>query len=174
MLFSTDVLISGDGLTLREWVADDVPAMVELFDEASIDVWTPLASPFDTDAAQHYVDRARLGKDTGVQLQLAITRDMRTPLGEVLLFEGEPAGTAELAYAVGLKHRRQGLAVRAVRLMMTYARESCGVTNFVVKVSPANAASQNVARAAGFVLTDEPSEIRERKNRRIEVAVWRC
>jgi RimJ/RimL family protein N-acetyltransferase len=47
------------------------------------------------------------------------------------------------------------------------------VTNFVVKVSPANPASQNVARAAGFVLTDEPSELRERKNRRIDLAVWR-
>jgi hypothetical protein len=29
--------------------------MVELFDEESIDRWTPLASPFDRTAAEQYV-----------------------------------------------------------------------------------------------------------------------
>jgi hypothetical protein len=42
-----EVVIRADGIVLREWTAADVPAMVTLFDEESIDLWTPLESPFD-------------------------------------------------------------------------------------------------------------------------------
>lgn len=53
-----DVVISGDGIVLREWTEADVEAMVTLFDEESIDLWTPLESPFDPGAAQRYLERA--------------------------------------------------------------------------------------------------------------------
>jgi RimJ/RimL family protein N-acetyltransferase len=173
VIFPDDVTLRGDGLILREWTAADVPAMVELFDEESIDVWTPLASPFDGDVAQRYVDRAHGGRAAGICLQLAITTDGRAPLGEILLFEGEDEETAELAYAVGIAHRGQHLTARAMRLTMEFARQSCGIKRFMVKVSPANPASESVARAAGLELTNAPLEIRERKGRRVELAVWR-
>ena len=173
MIIPADVVIAGDGLVLREWAAGDVDAMVVLFDEESVDVWTPLESPFDGDAARRYLDRAHRLREKGLGIQLAITTDGSTPLGEVLLFEsGEPA-TAELAYAVGLAHRGQGLASRAVRLVLEFAAQSCGISDYMLKISPANTASQAVARDSGFQLTDEPLEVRERKNRRLEMAVWR-
>jgi len=169
-----EVVISADGLVLREWTQADIDSMVTLFDEESIDVWTPLESPFDADAAKRYLDRAHRLRTQGYGIQLAITTGGIAPLGEVLLFDGGAQGVAELAYAVGLAHRGQRLAARAVRLMMEYAAAACGVSGYVLKISPANLASQGVAKAAGFTLTDEPVEVRERKGRRLEMAVWRC
>jgi RimJ/RimL family protein N-acetyltransferase len=168
-----DVVIRAHGMVLREWTAADVEAMVTLFDEESIDVWTPLESPFDGAAAQRYLERAYRVRAKGHGIQLAITADGRTPLGEVLLFDGDSPDTAELAYAVGIAHRGQGLAARAVRMMMEFAADQCGVSSFLLTISPANLASQAVARAAGFRPTDEPLKIRERKGRRLEMATWR-
>lgn len=168
-----DVVISGDGLVLREWSSDDIDAMVTLFDEDSIDVWTPLESPFDADAAQRYLDQAGRIRDKGYGIQLAITRGGTTPLGEVLLFDGDRPEIAELAYAVGVAYRGHGLAARALQLMMQFAAQSCCISAYMLKISPANAPSQAVAKAAGFWLTDEPIEVRERKGRRLEMAVWR-
>ena len=173
MFLPGSVVLSGDGLVLREWTAADLDIMVALFDEESIDVWTPLEAPFGKDAAQRYLDRAQRGRDQGVCLQLAITRSGQEPLGEVLLFETAEPGTAELAYAVGVAHRGQRLAARAVRLTMEFARETCGVSSFVLKISPANPASQSVAVANGFLPTDVPLQVRQRKNRRLEMATWR-
>jgi hypothetical protein len=102
-----DATISGFGLYLREWTDADLPVMVELFDDPQVDRWTPLRRPFDLAAARAYLDQARTRRAEGRSIQLAITTDEHTALGEVLLFvtgpDGrEPAGRdAELAYAVG-------------------------------------------------------------------------
>jgi len=169
-----DVVIRADGIVLREWTGADVGVMVTLFDEESIDVWTPLESPFDAAAAQRYLERAYRARATGYGMGLAITTDGREPLGEVLLFDGDSPDSAELAYAVGTAHRGQHLAARAVGAMMEFAAEQCGISSFLLMISPANLASQAVARAAGFHRTDEPVKVRERKGRRLEMATWRC
>lgn len=145
---TTELVITGLGLHLREWLDDDLPAMVKLFDDPDVSRWTPLRSPFDDEAARAYLERARAGRG----LQLAITTDGHTPLGEVLLMVTD--GEAELAYAVGAVHRGQGLAPRAVRLMTAYAYNTLAVQHIVLRIDPANAASESVARATGFHLTD--------------------
>ncbi|MDL4815187.1 GNAT family N-acetyltransferase [Actinomadura opuntiae] len=160
--FGTDITISGLGLTLREWTDDDVPAMADLFDDPDVARFTPLRSPFDRDAARDYLDAARRARAEDRKLQLAITSDGRAPQGEVLLFRcvaddpahrfGGPA--AELGYAIGPRHRRQGLASRAVRLLAGYARETLGFSTVVLRIDPDNAGSERVAQASGFELTD--------------------
>lgn len=164
--------LHGEGLVLREWTDADLPAMTELFDETSIDVWTPLASPFDLDAARGYVDRAHASRGSGEALQLAITLDGGVPLGEVLLFGATP-GIGELAYAVGVHHRGQRLAARAVTVVMAHGCAELGMREFHLSVSPANPASQRVATDCGFVLAGEPSFVRERKGRRVELVLWK-
>jgi RimJ/RimL family protein N-acetyltransferase len=168
-----EVVIRADGIVLREWTAADIETMVTLFDEESIDVWTPLESPFDTAAAQRYLDRASRLRAQGHGIQLAITTDGGAPLGEVLLFDGDAPDTAELAYAVGVAHRGRGLAARAVAMMLEFAAGQCDISSYLLTISPANPASEAVARAAGFRRTSEPIKIRERKGRRLEMAIWR-
>ncbi|MGK5741482.1 GNAT family N-acetyltransferase [Micromonospora sp. URMC 103] len=156
------IRISGLGLHLREWTDDDLPVMVELFDDPDVAQWTPLASPFDLTAARNYLDQARTRRAGGHSIQLAITTNGHTPLGEILLFPTNPTGRtphgrdAELAYAVGSAHRRKGLTSRAVQLMTTYAYQ-LGKRRVILRIDPHNAASIAVARAAGFELTgDDP------------------
>lgn len=166
------LVLRGDGLVLREWRDSDIASMVTLFDEQSIDAWTPLPSPFDEAAARRYLARAHAATRSGQGLQLAITTDGEHPLGEVLLFcASETIG--ELAYAVGVEHRGNALAARAMRLLIDYAAAARGLTGFVLAISAGNMASQRVAIACGFHPSDEPPILRERKGRRIELLTWR-
>jgi RimJ/RimL family protein N-acetyltransferase len=167
------VRLSGEGLVLREWSDADLAAMSELFDEPSIDKWTPLTSPFDLAAARAYLGRAHASRASGEGLQLAITLDGGAPLGEVLLSCTAP-GICELAYAVGARHRGQHVATRAVTVLMAHAFADMGMQEFHLNVSPGNPASQRVAEACGFSLAGEPSIVRERKGRRVELVLWKC
>ncbi len=154
--------ITGLGLRLREWSDGDLPVMVELFDDAEIARWTPLPSPFDRPAAAAYLSRAREARAAGQRLQLAITTDGRTALGEVLLFgTGRDDHEAELGYTVGAAYRRQGLATRAVELIARYAFATLGMRRLLLRIERANTASVAVAHAVGFRLTDDEPVVRE-------------
>ncbi|OUC94551.1 GNAT family N-acetyltransferase, partial [Streptosporangium minutum] len=106
MSFPGGLRLSGHGLVLREWGDGDLPAMVELFDDPEVAYWTPLVSPFDLNAAQVYLKRARERRTAGQRVQLAITVDGRDPMGEVLLMlTGPGLDVAEIGYVVGAAHR---------------------------------------------------------------------
>jgi hypothetical protein len=70
------IRVTGLGLYLREWTDDDLPVMVELFDDPAVAQWTPLASPFDLTAARNYLDQARTRRAEGHSVH------RRRPLGE--------------------------------------------------------------------------------------------
>ena len=163
--------VRGEGLILRPWDLADVPQMVRLFNTTEMDRWTPLAHPFDEDAAEAYVHGAARGRAAGL-LQLAVTLDGQEPLGEVLLFGTEEPATCELAYAVGHEHRGRGLAARSVRAVLPVARVA-GYAGARLRIAEDNLPSARVAAAAGFTLTDEPLLRRERKGYVLSMATWR-
>ncbi|MFC4906628.1 GNAT family N-acetyltransferase [Actinomadura gamaensis] len=168
-------LVVGFGLELRPWSEADLPAMVALFDNPQFARWTPLASPFDLDAARAYVEKSHRERETGRVLQLAVTTDGREPLGEVLYVRrtDEPVTTVELAYGIGPQHQGRGLASRAVRLMTEHVRETIAPERIVLRIAPENVPSQRVARAAGFRLTDdEPVRRPRREGPDIELSTW--
>ena len=174
MLSSMDadpVLVRGDGVVLREWTDADVPRMAELFDETEVDAWTPLESPFDAAAARRYLARARANRAAGRALQLAVTDDGGEALGEVLLFDPRD-GAAELGYAIGADHRGRGLARRAVLAMIEHAAPAYGLSAFLLRIPPGNAASIAVARACGFAPTGAPLVARAAKGRRVELETY--
>ncbi|WP_051840832.1 GNAT family N-acetyltransferase [Streptomyces sp. NRRL F-5126] len=151
----SDVRLAGEGLVLRGWTYDDVPAMAVLFDDPQVARFTPLVSPFDAKAARDYLDRAREACATGRRIQLAITTDGAEPLGEVLMFatDNDPYAV-EIGYAIGPRHRRQGLAARAVRLATAHAYGALGARRVLLRIEAANAPSRAVARATGFAIAD--------------------
>lgn len=159
--FPYPMTLAGFGLRLREWAAADVPAMVGLFDDVAVARWTPLASPFDEAAARAYLDRARERRAGDRGVQLVVTTDGHTPLGEVLLFASGPYGRAsggpdaELGYAIGSAHRGQGLATRAVRLMTEFAYREAAARRVILRIDLGNDASEHVAHTAGFRITDD-------------------
>lgn len=170
--FAEPVLVCEGGLILREWTIGDVPALVALFDTPEMDRRTPLASPFDEEAAQAYVlsahdVRRRLGA-----LQLAITEDGVVPLGEVIIFPTDVAGQVELAYGVGAAYAGRGLARRAVAVALELAGGG-GAVHARLHIAIDNIASQRVAEVTGFDrLDDEPIVERRRKGQVLRLAVW--
>jgi RimJ/RimL family protein N-acetyltransferase len=164
------IVVHAEGLVLREWSREDLPTMVELFDDAEVDRWTPLAHPFDAAAANAYLVRAHERRASGT-LQLAITEGLGEPLGEVLLFPGEQDGACELGYMVGASHRGRQLASRAVRAMLPYASQA-GYLRAQLVIPVGNVASEKVGLTAGFVRVDAPLERVERKGYVLQLARW--
>ncbi|MFE0105168.1 GNAT family N-acetyltransferase [Streptomyces sp. NPDC059009] len=174
------VRLEGDALTLREWTDDDLPAMVELFDEEEVAHRTPLASPFDLEAARGYLEMIRRARATGERLHLAVAVDGDgagagaghgdVPVGEVLL--NLQRGT--MGYAIGAAHRGQGLARRAVDLLTAYAHDTLGLARVVLQIEPDNAGSIAVARATGYRLssTDEPEWVKGKAGRTYQLISW--
>jgi RimJ/RimL family protein N-acetyltransferase len=167
----TSIVVEYDGLVLREWVADDAPAMVELFDTAEMDRRTPLESPFTLDAAHRYVRRAHRLREEAGAVQLAITDDGTTPLGEVLAFPADVPGAVECAYAVGVTHRRRGLARRAVSALLP-GIAAAGFGRAVLLIADDNPASRSVAESLGFVRTEAPLVERQRKGYVLRLVIW--
>lgn len=165
--------LEGEGIHLREWSEDDLPALIELYDDPEIARWTPVASPFDTVAAQVYLTEAREARVQGRKLQFAITTDGVRPRGEVLLFRSKAdERDIELAYGVGAAHRGRGLASRAVRVLSDYAMRHTGARRVVLCIEEANAASIAVARATGFTLTDDEPVLRMSRGRETSLRTW--
>jgi RimJ/RimL family protein N-acetyltransferase len=162
--------LSGEGLVLRDWTAEDRGAMPALFDHPDIAYWTPVVSPFDEAAADDRLVRARQLRAEGKVIMLAVTVDGGAPLGEVMLRRA-PEGT-ELGYAIGPAHRGQGLAARAVRVMAAYAFEQLGVEQVILELEAENAASVGVATKAGFRLLDVPLITGEEKGRPYVLQTW--
>ena len=149
--------LAGDGIILREWRSEDLDDLVAMLDEPDIARWTPMPSPFDVEAGIAYLKRAHQGRVSGQRIQLAVTADGGTPLGEVLLF-GVDAGLreAELGYLVGAGHRRRGLAATSLSLLSAYAQTQLRLGRLLLRIDPRNAASIAVARRCGYSLTGEP------------------
>jgi RimJ/RimL family protein N-acetyltransferase len=162
--------LAGEGLVLREWRQDDVPRMAELFDEPQVRRWTPLASPFDVQAAQAYLDRAGLRRGDGSALQLAITEGDDEPLGEVLLFVHPEM--AEVGWALGAAHRGRRVASRAVRVLLAWAGETWGIHRIRALIEPGNVASERVATACGFVAVRGTPVLVESRGRSVGLTAW--
>ena len=170
--FPTELRLVGHGLVLREWTDDDLPAMSTLFDDPDIAHWTPLASPFDAQAAHDYLARARVEREQGLRVRLAITEDGVTPRGEVLLIRQHSEDTsASLGYTVGAAQRGRGLASRALRLMTGHARE-LGIWPLTLSIEEGNHASEAVARAVGYRLSDAPPTPTVNKDRALTLRTW--
>ncbi|MEV7971168.1 GNAT family N-acetyltransferase [Sphaerisporangium sp. NPDC088356] len=172
-LFPSRLRLSGHGLVLREWADDDLPVMVELFDNPEVAYWTPLVSPFGLGAARDYLEKARRSRATGGRVHLAITTDGGRAKGEVLLSRSMwDDGTASLGYAVGPAYRGQRLAVRAVRVLTDFAHTAARLSQVFLEIERDNEASIRVARAAGFQLTDAPPSVVEDKGRSLNLYTW--
>jgi RimJ/RimL family protein N-acetyltransferase len=167
--FASPLVLTGNGLLLRDFTDADLPAMIEVFDDPDVALRTPIASPFDLAAARDYLAAMRRTRAEENRLHLAITRPGEdVPLGMVFL---RPA-LCMVGYVVGKAHRRQGLAVRAGQVITEFALRTVGLPHVLLEIEPDNLASQQVARALGARLSDAaPVEVTS-KGRAIRLDTW--
>ena len=62
---------------------------------------------------------------------------------------------AELGYTIEPEHRRRGYARESAIAMMKWAADEHGVRDFILSISPDNAASLALARSLGFEVVGE-------------------
>ncbi|WP_405818700.1 GNAT family N-acetyltransferase [Streptomyces sp. NBC_01390] len=165
--------LTSEGLVLREWTENDLPAMTELSDDPEIAHWTPLASPFDLVAARAYLATARQARVDGLRVQPAITTGGQLPLGEVLIIRRSANDrTASLGYSVGPAHHGRRLGSRALTVMTEYVHQVMDMPRVTLSIEAENGAGAAVARAAGYHRTDEPPILTVAKGRSLALRTW--
>jgi RimJ/RimL family protein N-acetyltransferase len=162
------IRIVGSGVVLREWTPGDLAAMAEIFDDPEVAYRTPIASPFDLEAARAYFERIQRSRAEGSRIHLAITADGGRPCGEVLL--NLSGGT--IAYTVGAAFRGQGLATRAASLLTSYAHDVLGMAQVRAEIEPDNHASITVAQGIGYRLTRTKPEKVHDGRRSYSLLTW--
>ncbi len=73
---------------------------------------------------------------------------------------------------MGVQHRGQRLAVRALRAITEYAHRTLELPRVILEIEADNHPSIAVARAAGFELTNTPPETVTDKGRTYELLTW--
>jgi RimJ/RimL family protein N-acetyltransferase len=101
--------------------------------------------------ALRWIAAEHLRRDHGLALDLVISpadADDPTVLGEVgvVPLAGGPS-RAELGWWVAARHRRQGIATRAVGVFAGWLRDELGFTDLFAEVDPDNPASVWVAES---------------------------
>ncbi|HTI26472.1 MAG TPA: GNAT family N-acetyltransferase [Kutzneria sp.] len=167
--FASPLVITGNGLLLRDFTDADLPVMIDLFDDPDVALRTPIASPFDLAAAREYLAAMRRTRAEENRLHLAVTRPGEdVPLGMVFL---RPA-LCMVGYVIGKRHRRQGLAVRSAQVITEFALRTVGLPHVLLEIEAENTASVAVARALGARRSDaDPVEVVS-KGRSLRLDTW--
>ncbi|MEW2400134.1 GNAT family N-acetyltransferase [Streptomyces sp. NPDC046862] len=142
-----------DGLLLRPWRAEDVPAVYEAFQDPVMHQWHIRAADSE-DEVRGWIDEWRQEWEKEDKAQWAVVdadSDQllgRVALRSILLDEG----TAEVAYWTVAAARGQGVAARATTALSRWALEEIGFHRLELMHAVRNVASCRVAAKAGFAL----------------------
>lgn len=143
-------VVRTERLVLRPYRQDDVVAVHEACQDAEIQRWTTVPSPYTKDDAVQFVTISTgSARAAGRALTTAIEADGRFVGSAGLHFTPGPLGPA-VGYWVAPWARGQGYAAEAARALADWAFTR-GADRVHLTADVANAASQNAARRAGFL-----------------------
>ena len=145
----TNVLHDHDaGLVLRPFAGADVPRLLEVFQDPDIVAWNP--GPPDVEQVTAWAE-GRNDWSGGTHVSWAVGDAAGDLLGSVSLHHLDlDQRDAEVGYWVSPWARRRGVAVRAVRLALSYAFGELDLHRVYLYHSVENTASCRVAARAGF------------------------
>jgi [ribosomal protein S5]-alanine N-acetyltransferase len=114
--------------------------------------WTRVRSPYTNEDALAWVALAEsMAREGSAYHLLVVEAEGGAPLGSVgLEIPRQPELHGEIGYWLAAPARGQGIATRAVHVLARWALETLSLPSVEVHVLPSNAASQAVARRAGF------------------------
>lgn len=154
-----DPPLSDGVVALRGFEPGDIDSLVAALQDPEIPRWTLVPSPYTHDDARTYMRHMNRGRASGSRLARAIADAQRggALLGSVAL---NPIScehcAADVGYWVAAPSRGRGVATRAVELVAAHAFDALGLERLELRAQRANAASQAVARRAGFAPIDAP------------------
>ena len=139
----------GEGVVLRPWRTEDVPAVAAACQDAEIVRWLSFVpQPYTEEDARFYVEDCIAAADD--RKPFAIT-DAET--GEVIgsiEMRINRMQTGHVGYWLAAEARGRGLTTAALRALSRWAIEDLGLGRVELVTDPDNLASQRVAEKAGF------------------------
>ena len=141
--------VHGEGVVLRSWRIEDVPAVTAACQDDQIARWLALVpQPYTEEHARFYVEEC-------IQAD-----EERRPFAIADASTGDVVGsidmhinrlqTGHIGYWVAAQARGRGVAPNALRALSRWAFESLGLGRVELVTDPENIASQRVAEKAGF------------------------
>ncbi len=143
-------------LVLRRPVAADAPAIASFILGSDIPGFMPLLpDPFSVSDAERWIAESARPFEESRSLDLVVCRQDDGRLIGAIRLALRPDGAGEVAYWIGVPHRRQGYAAEAVQRLSSHAFSRLGVARVAATVLPGNAASRGVLARLGFVRIGE-------------------
>ena len=141
--------LQGEGVVLRAWRLEDVPAVTAACQDAEIARWLAFVpEPYTEEDARFYVQ------------DCISAPEERKPFAITEAESGEVIGsidmrinrmqTGHIGYWLAAEARGRGLTTAALRALSRWAIEELGLGRVELVTDPDNIASQRVAEKAGF------------------------
>lgn len=144
--------ITGDGVELRLWTADDVDDLRDACNDTEIARWLPLIPhPYTDEAARWWIEEGapQAWREGGAAFCIVFPGTQKI-LGGIGISTVQPGRRqAEVGYWIAPWARAQGVATRATRAISRWAIES-GLYRLELLAAKENWVSQRVAMAAGY------------------------
>ena len=143
--------LTGSRVVLRPWTADDADDVFRACQDADIQRWTTVPSPYTLEHATEFVATTapQTWTDGG-----ALFAALDSASGELAASMGAHRvhnGVAEVGYWTRPEFRRRGLTADALRTLCGWLFSSCDVARVELIIEPTNPGSIGVAEANGFV-----------------------
>ena len=139
-------------LVVRPFTADDAEAVQAACSDPDIAHWIYRVPPeYSRAAAEGFIADSWRRLTSGQRARLAIAEAASDELlGSISLDLFLEREAAEIGYWVKKDTRRRGIAEAALRLVVRWAFQECGVERLEILTYPGNAASQALAEKLGF------------------------
>lgn len=155
--------VRGARVVLRPWTAADADEVFAICQDAEIQRWTRVPSPYARSDAIEYVTKvAAQAWDSGGAVFAVVDAETDRIVGTIGA-HGMRDGIAHVGYWTRPEARGRGLTTDALRTLSRWLLGERGAVRVELVVEPDNAASVRVARSAGFT---EEGLLRQRMNLR--------
>lgn len=142
--------LTGSRVVLRPWLPADVEDVFVACQDADVQRWTTVPSPYHREHAAEFVASAAdiwAGGGALFAVTEIGTRDLVASMGAHRVHNG----VAEVGYWTRAEFRRRGLTTDALRTLTRWLFAECDVARAELVIEPENGASIALAESVGFV-----------------------
>ena len=147
---TSDFTLTDRVVTLRQWRADDAPAVAAACQDPLIARFIPIPQPYGEDDARAFIELRRRDWDGGDEQGFAIVDPSTDELLGAISRHGPFGHRAMFGYWLAPHARGRGVATRALRLITDWTLATTGVVRLDLYTDVENDASGRVATRAGF------------------------
>ncbi|MFF3228021.1 GNAT family N-acetyltransferase [Nocardia suismassiliense] len=145
-------VLEGEGIRLRPFVTTDVSLIIDAGQDPLIPLITTVVAHGDEADGQAFIRRQHQRAAAAEGWSFAVSdRDTDSAVGQIGLWRRDIRhGRASAGYWIGPGYRRCGYAVRALRLLSSWAVTLEEVSRLELYVEPWNEGSWRAAESAGY------------------------